>query len=100
MKKYIVIILVFLLGFALGVEAQADTLATLKNRAGGVMYFSDAQCPGKDQYWKVIYSTLSGGQTIWGCWFYADGMVHVKWDSGQTSAFKASDLTINYNKGT
>lgn len=92
MKK-LLLSLLFVCGLA-----NSTILATLQNRAGGLMYFTDSQCARKnDPYWKIVYSTLSGGQTIWGCWFYSDGMVHVQWDSGDTSAFDARELNIRYN---
>lgn len=75
--------------------AQAEILAFLQNQAGGIMYFTDATCSRMGKPWKVLYSTYSGGQTTWGCWIYADGMVHVSWSNGNTSAFNASDLTLN-----
>lgn len=76
-------------------NANAEILALLRNQAGGIMYFTDTKCPTQSNpYWKIIYSTLSGGQTIWGCWFYDSGMVHVRWDNGNTSAFDANDLTL------
>ena len=76
-------------------SANAEILALLRNQAGGIMYFTDAQCATESNpYWKIIYSTISGGQTVWGCWFYSDGMVHVRWQNGNTSAFDATDLTL------
>ena len=79
---------------------HADILAWLKNRAGGYIYFTDTQCSGKGEYWKIVYGTTQSGGSTFGCWFYADGMVHVQWNSGNTSAFNASDLTFNSNKGS
>lgn len=80
--------------------AQADIVAWLKNRAGGYIYFTDTHCSGKGAYWKILYATTDSGKSIFGCWFYADGMVHVEWNNGNTSAFNANDLTFNTNKGS
>lgn len=80
---------------ALSINAYADTVAIMENNAGGLMHFTDAACPSKNNpYWKIIYSITKTGQSVYGCWIYADKMVHVQWDSGNTSAFYATDLTI------
>ena len=80
--------------------AYAEIVATLQNQAGGMMYFTNTACSGKNNpYWKILYSTYDGGRTVFGCWFYADGMVHVEWSNGNTSAFNARNLTINYKRG-
>jgi hypothetical protein len=94
MKK-LLISLLFICNFA-----TAGILATLNNQAGGVMYFTDAQCSQMGKSWRVVYSTYNGGQSSFGCWFYMDGMVHVQWNNGNTSAFEAKNLTINTNKGS
>ena len=79
--------------------ANAEILATLQNRAGGIMYFTDTKCPTQSNpYWKIIYSTLSGGGTVWGCWLYDSGMVHVRWENGNTSAFDSRELTLTNRK--
>ena len=75
-------------------NVQAEIIATMPNRSDGYMYFTDALCREKKSPWKVVYSTYDGGGTIWGCWFYDDGMVHVSWWNGDTSAFRAEQLTL------
>ena len=94
MKKLLIILMLF------SPLAQADILAWLKNQAGGYIYFTDTQCSRKGEYWKVVYGTNKSGGSTFGCWFYSDGMVHVQWDTGNTSAFNAADLTFNSNKGS
>ena len=86
--------ILFAIALLLSLNSYADTLATLPNNAGGLMYFSDVQCDGKGSAWKVVYSTNSTGQTFWGCWFFLDSMIHVQWNSGKTSAFSANDVTL------
>ena len=73
---------------------QAEIIATMPNRSNGYMYFTDTKCKDKANNWKVVYSTYDGGGTIWGCWFYDDGMVHVSWMNNETSAFEAERLTL------
>ena len=93
MKKLIIALLI-----CFSSVAHADILAWLKNRAGGYMYFTDTQCSDKGAYWKIVYSTNDSGGSTFGCWFYSDGMVHVEWNNGGTSAFNVNDLTLNRNK--
>ena len=90
MKKLLLSLLL-----ASSLTAHAEIIALLANNAGGMMHFTDAQCSSKSSpYWKVIYSLTKDGKSIFGCWMYADNMVHVHWDSGSTSAFYAADLTL------
>jgi len=90
MKKILVSLLLLLSAN----HASAEVIATTPNQAGGNIYFTDTQCAKKGEFWKIVYATLSGGETIWGCWFFDDPMVHVQWDSGKTTAYVASTLTI------
>ena len=78
--------------FAVG-SAQADVIATLQNKAGGLIYLTDVKTKGcKDG--RAVFSTNSGGSSIWGCWFLDDVVVHIKWDDNGTSAFPAGSFTM------
>jgi hypothetical protein len=90
--------ILFAVALLLSLNSYADTLATLPNNGGGLMYFSDIQCSGKTSSWKVVYTVISGGKTFYGCWFYLDEMVHVEWSGGGSSTFDAKNLTLTKGK--
>lgn len=80
--------------------AQAGNLATLKNQAGGLIYLTDSKSKDCSPDGRTMYSTNSGGGSIWGCWYLIDEMVHIVWESGGTSAFPAGAFTlVKKNKG-
>lgn len=81
-------------------SVHAEVVATLPNKAGDYMYFTNTRCDDNKPYWKIVYSVMSGGTSIFGCWFYDSNMVHVRWNSGGTSAFSVNDLTIKAPKGS
>lgn len=81
--------------------AHADVIATLENRAGGLIYLTDVATKGCSSNMKAVYATSKEGKSIWGCWFVDDVSVHIKWDSGDSSAFPASAFTLmKKSKGT
>ena len=86
---------------AISVSAQADVIATLENKAGGLIYLTDVATKGCSSNMKAVYATSKEGKSIWGCWFVDDVSVHIKWDSGDSSAFPAGAFTLmKKNKGT
>ena len=95
MKKLLALLLL-----CLSVHANAEVIATMPNNANGLMYFTNTHCSGKSTYWKVVYSTYDNGRSIYGCWFFDDPMVHVEWNSGGTSAFHSSALTLVKRSGS
>ena len=97
MKKLLIALLIGLFS----TSVFAEIIATLPNRANGFIYFTDTHCSGRGAYWKILYSVSDSGGASYGCWFYESGMVHVRWDSGNTSVFDAMALTIiKGNKGS
>lgn len=85
---------------AVGV-AHADVIATMENRAGGLIYLTDVSLKGCGSNGRAVYATSKEGKSIWGCWFVDDVSVHIKWDSGDSSAFPAGAFTLmKKNKGT
>lgn len=75
--------------------AQADTVATLRNKSGGLIVLTDVQpniCKG---FAGSVYSTSETNQTLWGCWFSDDTMVHVRWSDGDTRAYPLEMFDVN-----
>lgn len=85
----------FFLLLALCVPAFADTMATLRNSAGGQIVLTDvetSQCKG---FVGAAYTTADNNQTYWGCWFSDDLMVHIRWNDGDTRAYPLRNFIIN-----
>lgn len=78
--------------------AHAEQWMQTQNNAGGKILFTAAKCDGEG---RLVISTVPGGDTFRGCWYYFSGMVHVVWTDprlrGKTSAF---DLDILEFKST
>ena len=89
MKKILLFGLMALTGLV-----QAEAIATLPNKAGGEIYFTNVQCSNKSEQWSIVYSATSDGSALYGCYVYADGLVHVTWDTGKNSIFKVSDMKL------
>lgn len=84
--------------FTIGV-AQAEEFAA-PNNGGGEIRLTQAQCPtkGRDK-WSVVYSYSDKGAASYGCWFFGNNLVHVAWDDGTHSIFKASSFSpVQSNK--
>lgn len=81
--------------------AHADVIAIMENRAGGLIHLTDVAIKSCGSNSKAVYATSKEGKSIWGCWFVDDVSVHIKWDSGDSSAFPASAFTLmKKSKGT
>ena len=75
--------------------AHADIIATLKNRAGGVIVLTDVPTDRCKNYAGTAYATGSDSKTSWGCWFSDDLMVHIRWTDGDTTAYPIENFTVN-----
>ena len=90
MKKIAIAMLAFA-GFA----ATADTVATLRNKAGGVIVLTDVQTDTCKAFAGSVYTTVDNGKSLWGCWFSDDLMVHVRWSDGDTRAYPINAFEVN-----
>jgi len=77
------------------VAAHADTVATLRNKAGGVIVLTDVTTDSCRGFVGAAYSTTSSNRTMWGCWFSDDLMVHIKWSDGDSTAYSVDVFDIN-----
>lgn len=75
--------------------AHAETIATLRNKAGGLIVLTDVQTDRCRDFVGAVYSTMENNQTSWGCWFTDDLMVHIRWSDGDTRAYPIENFTIN-----
>lgn len=75
--------------------AHADTVATLNNRAGGLIVLTDVMTDSCRSFAGTVYATTSSNKTLWGCWFSDDMMVHIRWDDGSTTAYALNNFEVN-----
>jgi len=74
--------------------AQAETIAMLKNKAGGYIYITDVVTDRCRSFTGAAYTTTDNNQTSWGCWVSDDMMVHIKWHDGDTRAYPIENFTL------
>lgn len=73
--------------------AQADTLATTLNNAGGLLVLTDVPCEGTRQY--HAYTSHPTAETQFGCWFSDSSMVHITWRNGSVRSYDLNGWDIN-----
>jgi|APGre2960657373_1045057.scaffolds.fasta_scaffold06375_8 hypothetical protein len=79
MKKHLIALLL-----ACG-SAHADTVATSKNEAGGMMVITDVPCKGENGWYA--YASARGSSTLFGCWWSDQTMVHIAWNDGDVRSY-------------
>ena len=84
-----------LIALALCGVVHAETIATLKNKAGGYIILTDVATDRCSGFVGAAYTTRSDNQTTWGCWFSDDMMVHIRWYDGDTRAYPIDDFSVN-----
>lgn len=75
--------------------ACADTVATLRNKSGGLIVLTDVQTDSCRGYAGSVYTTTDTNRSLWGCWFSDDTMVHVRWSDGDTRAYPIDAFEVN-----
>ena len=80
--------------------AQADTVAIMRNNGGGIMVLTDLQTPECRSFVGAVYTMTSRNETLWGCWFSDDLMVHVRWSDGDTRAYPVSGFEVHQRNAT
>ena len=80
--------------------ARAEIIATMPNKAGGMIYLTN-NVTEKCKPLRAMFANSAGGNSIFGCWFLDEIVIHIKWDDTGTSAFPVEAFTIvKKNKGT
>ena len=87
MKKYL-IALCFLC-----TVAYADTVATSKNEAGGMMVITDVPCTGSNGWYA--YASARTTSTLFGCWWSDQTMVHISWNDGDVRSYPLGLWEVN-----
>ena len=73
--------------------AQADTLATMGNAAGGTVILTDVPCKNGGGYY--VYSQSPTASTQFGCWWSDDSMVHITWNDGDVRSYPINYFKVN-----
>lgn len=73
--------------------ASAETVAFMKNNAGGVIVLTDQKCE-KKMY--VTYANANNGQTMFGCWFADENFIFIRWSDGEVKTYPFHDWTFKH----
>ena len=76
-------------------SVYADTVATLRNKDGGLIVLTDVQTESCRNFAGSVYATTESNRSIWGCWISDDKMVHVRWYDGDTRAYPIDAFEVN-----
>jgi hypothetical protein len=92
---------VLLAAATLASTANADTIATIQNQAGGKIEFTDVQCPTSYAAYfegsRVVMSYDSSAATQLGCWYWDAKMAvaRAKWNNNLAiGTYPASMITL------
>ena len=74
--------------------AQADVLATAKNKAGGelILMTQQSNCAKGE---RVIIARDAGGGISRGCWFFSDDYVYATYDNGNQRMYDDTGWVIS-----
>jgi len=87
MKKLLLVVLSIL-----SLNAVAEVIAELPNRAGGKIVLLDRPCASSPNTF-VAFSYLNDNRSIIGCWTAAGDRVFVDW-SGDVRSYAISDFSF------
>ena len=73
--------------------AQADTLATAPNGAGGLLVLTDVPCSESSSFYA--YTSHPNAETQFGCWFSDSSMVHITWRGGVVRSYELTGWNVN-----
>lgn len=78
--------------------ANADQWLVMKNQDGGEIVFTSntsATCPDKT---KWMYAIGKDGTAYYGCWIYANGKAHVRYESGERKVYDPANMETRSDK--
>lgn len=90
------LLLILLLCCAQVVAAQEEWLETA-NAAGGKILLLQGKCRNGREG-RMVISTTPSGVNVHGCWYFFAEMIHVVWESGNTSSFTQEDFVYKRSK--
>jgi hypothetical protein len=77
--------------------AHAEEWWESDNEGGGKIVLLTYECPNVPKL-KRMYAYTKSGETIWGCWNYWTGMVHVVYDKTGSSYTYDPELFVRKTK--
>lgn len=87
--------LLAILLMAAAFSANAETVATMPNRAGGITALTTSHSTRCQGQMRVAFGNSADGQrTLFACWTFADGFVFVTWADGTTSSYPLENFTL------
>lgn len=86
---------IFSLIFALCGVAHAEVIATLVNKAGGIIALTNETGYGCTGNTRIAYSTSTSASTSIGCWAMDDYMVHIKWDGDKIWSYPINSFKMS-----
>lgn len=74
---------------------HAEKYFELRNKAGGKIVLHAVECYDKSKpSLKLVTATAPSQKTIFGCWGYIGGEVHVVYDDGERRSYPADVFTF------
>lgn len=74
-------------------SVHAEKWMEVTNKSGGKMILTTTQCKDKPAL-RVMMSTAPNKPTLFGCWAYIAGQVHVVYDDGDRYTYDADSFTL------
>lgn len=75
--------------------AHAEKYFELRNKAGGKIVLHANNCPDKSKIpLKMATASAPSQKTMFGCWGYIGGEVHIVYDDGERRAYPADAFTF------
>ncbi len=95
--------LLYLLAVGLIGTAQAEVIATLPNRAGGKIVFTDEVCHQNNKTYPNLrrsYMYTDTGETLGGCFVIDGETLWTVWEGGHERRYPISELTMVKRRGS
>ena len=74
-------------------SAHAEKWMEVNNKSGGKLILTTEPCKDKPAL-RVMMSTAPNKPTLFGCWAYVAGQVHVVYDDGERYTYDPAAFTL------
>mgnify|MGYP000361358735 CR=1 FL=1 len=78
---------------AVAASTHAEKYFELRNKAGGKITILQNDCKGREPL-KMMTASTPNGVTLFGCWGYFGGEVHVLYEDGERRAYPPDVFTF------
>ena len=83
---------------AIGI-AQADTVATATNDAGGMIVITDVKCQNEKNLFVAYTVMANSSKTLMGCWTMDDNFIFIRWSDGDVRTYPFGIWDVKKKKG-